>query len=173
MYSKEQKVSNYIAWNPFHKFKWFKVENNLIWMEFWFAVFIWRKLRLRLIKCYQVFTNPAITTVQIPIKMTVALIDNISIILQVKTSQLDTCKRSKIQFSQQKYNFPRVTDGDWIDVAKSQNEWKRVPFMYRNKSSAIYTCIVALLCDVDKFTYYAKQMRKSTHLISYVPTVLP
>ena len=29
--------------------------------------------------------------------MTGALIDNISIIFQIKTSQLDTCKRSKIQ----------------------------------------------------------------------------
>ena len=45
-------------------------------------------------------------------KITGALIDNISIIFQVKTSQLDTCKRSKIQLSKQKYNFFPVTDGD-------------------------------------------------------------
>ena len=44
--------------------------------------------------------------------MTGALTDNISIILQDKTSQLDTCKRSKIQFSKQKYNFSPVTEGD-------------------------------------------------------------
>ena len=44
--------------------------------------------------------------------MTGALIDNISIILKVKTSELDTYKRSKIQLSKQKYNFPPVTDGD-------------------------------------------------------------
>ena len=44
--------------------------------------------------------------------MTGALIDNIGIILQVKTSQLDTCKRSKIQLGKQKYNFFPVTDGD-------------------------------------------------------------
>ena len=54
--------------------------------------------------------------------MTGALIDNISIILQVKASQLDTCKRSKIQLSKQKYNFSPVTDGDQIDVATSQNK---------------------------------------------------
>ena len=30
----------------------------------------------------------------------------------VKTSQLDTCKRSKIQLSKQKYNFCPVIDGD-------------------------------------------------------------
>ena len=44
--------------------------------------------------------------------MTGALIDNISIILQVKTSQLDTCKRSEIQVCKKKYNFSPVTDGD-------------------------------------------------------------
>ena len=44
--------------------------------------------------------------------MTGALIDDISIILQVKTSQLDTCKRSKIQLSKQKCNFSPVTDGN-------------------------------------------------------------
>ena len=44
--------------------------------------------------------------------MTGELIDNISIILQAKTSQLDTCKRRKIQLSKQKYNFSPVTDGD-------------------------------------------------------------
>ena len=44
--------------------------------------------------------------------MTGALIDNISIILQAKTSQLDRCKRIKIQLSKQKYNFSPVTDGD-------------------------------------------------------------
>ena len=44
--------------------------------------------------------------------MTGALTDNISIILQVKTSQLDTCKHSKIQLSKQKYNYSPVTDGD-------------------------------------------------------------
>ena len=54
--------------------------------------------------------------------MTGALIDNISIILQVKTSQLDTCERSKIQFNKQKYNFSPVTDGDLIDVTTSQNK---------------------------------------------------
>ena len=43
--------------------------------------------------------------------MTGALIDNISIILQLKTSQLDACKRSKIQLSKRKYNFSPVTDG--------------------------------------------------------------
>ena len=37
--------------------------------------------------------------------MTGVLIDNISIILQVKPSQLDTFKRSKIQLSKQKYNL--------------------------------------------------------------------
>ena len=56
--------------------------------------------------------NSAITAVQISIKMSNALIDNISIILQVKTSPLDTYKRSKIQLSKQKYNFSPVTDGD-------------------------------------------------------------
>ena len=66
--------------------------------------------------------------------MTGVLIDNINIILQVKTPQLDRCKRSKIQLSRQKYNFSPVT--------------------------------------VGKFRYYMKKMRKSTHLISYVPTVL-
>ena len=40
-------------------------------------------------------------------------------------------------------------------------------------SSATHTCIIAFLCDVEKFRYYVKQMRKSTHLISYVPKVLP
>ena len=56
------------------------------------------------------FTNPAITTVQISIKMTRALIDNISIILQDETSQWDTCKRSKIQLSKQiVYYVPRRT----------------------------------------------------------------
>ena len=54
--------------------------------------------------------------------MTGGMINNISIILQVKTSQLDTCKRSKIQLSKQKYNFSPVTDGDLIDVATSQNK---------------------------------------------------
>ena len=54
--------------------------------------------------------------------MTVALNDNISIILQVKTSHLDTCKRSKIQLSKQKYNFSPVTGCDLIDVATSQNK---------------------------------------------------
>ena len=44
--------------------------------------------------------------------MTGVLIDNISIILQVKTSQLDACKRRKIQSSKQKYNFSPVNDGD-------------------------------------------------------------
>ena len=44
--------------------------------------------------------------------MTGALIDNISIILQDKTYQLYTCKRSEIQASKQKYNFSPVTDGD-------------------------------------------------------------
>ena len=29
MYSKERKILKYIVWNPLHKFKWFKVENNL------------------------------------------------------------------------------------------------------------------------------------------------
>ena len=44
--------------------------------------------------------------------MTSALVDNISIILQVKASQLDTCKRNKIRLSKQKYNFSPVTDGN-------------------------------------------------------------
>ena len=44
--------------------------------------------------------------------MTGALIDNISIILQVKTSQLDTSKRSEIQVRKQKYNFSPVTNDD-------------------------------------------------------------
>ena len=44
--------------------------------------------------------------------MTGALIDNIRIILQVKTSQSGTFKRSEIQVSKQKYNFSPVTDGD-------------------------------------------------------------
>ena len=44
--------------------------------------------------------------------MTGALISDISIILQVKTSQLDMCKRSNIQLSKQKYNLSPVTDGD-------------------------------------------------------------
>ena len=39
-----------------------------------------------------------------------ALTDNISIVFQVKTPQLDTRKRSKIQLSKQKYNFSPVTD---------------------------------------------------------------
>ena len=35
--------------------------------------------------------------------MTIALIDDINIILQVETSQLDTFKRRKIQLTKQKY----------------------------------------------------------------------
>ena len=44
--------------------------------------------------------------------MTGALNDNINIIFKVKTPQLDTRKRSKIQLSKQKYNFSPVSDGD-------------------------------------------------------------
>ena len=46
--------------------------------------------------------------------MTGVLIDNISIILQVKTFQLDTCKRIKIQLSKQKYNFSPVTPNPFL-----------------------------------------------------------